>query len=62
VREAFRLLGELRELGAEPLVWRRHMLESLGRIIGVTVGMSAEGCPTWRVAAKSRRCQRAGRS
>lgn len=48
VREAFRLLGELRELGAEPLVWRRHMLESLGRIIGVTVGMSAEGCPTWR--------------
>lgn len=42
VRSVFRLLGEVRELGAEPRAWRRHMLESLGRTIGMRVGLSGE--------------------
>jgi DNA-binding CsgD family transcriptional regulator len=42
VRTVFRLLGEVRELGANPLVWRRHMLESLGRTVGIQVGVSGE--------------------
>jgi DNA-binding CsgD family transcriptional regulator len=42
VRRVFRLLGEVRELGAEPLAWRHHILQSLGRIINVAVAISGE--------------------
>jgi DNA-binding CsgD family transcriptional regulator len=46
VRAVFRLLGEIRELGADPLAWRRHMLASLDRVIGSPVGSSSEGVYT----------------
>jgi DNA-binding CsgD family transcriptional regulator len=42
VRTVFRLLGEIRELGADPLAWRRHMLESLGHIVGAQASISGE--------------------
>src|SRR3954464_11626733 len=42
VRAAFRLVGEVRELGADPSAWRRHMLEQLGRVTGTTVGQATE--------------------
>src|SRR4051794_33259332 len=42
VRAAYRLVGEVRELGAEPLAWRRHLLEGLSRLVGTQVGQSLE--------------------
>ncbi|MHC5540207.1 helix-turn-helix transcriptional regulator [Singulisphaera rosea] len=34
IRAAFRLVGECRELGLDPLAWRIHALEGLCRLIG----------------------------
>src|SRR4051812_39024440 len=45
VRSAFRLLGEVRELGDNPLAWRRHMLEGLNRLVGTQVGIAV----AWRI-------------
>ncbi len=42
-RETFLLLGECRELGADPFVWRTHLLEGLDRLLGDFVGIVAEG-------------------
>ena len=42
VRAAYRLVGEVRELGAEPLAWRRHLLEGLSRLVGTQVGQALE--------------------
>jgi hypothetical protein len=42
VRAAFRLLGEVRELGGETLTWRRHMIEGLCRLVDAPVGMGGE--------------------
>jgi hypothetical protein len=42
VRDASRLLGEVRELGRDPLGWRGHMLDGLCRLIGGNVGISVE--------------------
>lgn len=39
VRGVFRLLGEVRELGADPQQWRRHALEGLLRLTGAYVGI-----------------------
>ena len=39
VRRVFRLLGEVRELGADPRQWRRHALEGLVRLTGAYVGI-----------------------
>ncbi len=39
VRAAYRLLGECRELGADPLAWRRHMLDGLRQLVGARVGL-----------------------
>jgi len=42
IRSAFRLVGELRELGGEPRQWRTHMLTELNRLVGGMVGQACE--------------------
>jgi DNA-binding CsgD family transcriptional regulator len=42
VRKVFRLVGEIRELGAEPQAWRPHLLRRLGKIIGANLVVSSE--------------------
>jgi DNA-binding CsgD family transcriptional regulator len=42
VRAAFRLLGEVRELGSDTLAWRRHMVAGLCRLVDAPVGMGGE--------------------
>jgi len=39
IRAAFRLLGECRELGADPVAWRRHMLEGLRQLTGAQLAL-----------------------
>src|SRR5262245_30462273 len=39
VRAAYRLIGECRELGRDPLAWRRHMLDGLRLLTGAQVGL-----------------------
>lgn len=59
LRFAYLLLGECCELGADPLVWRRHFLQQLsvrfGAVASVDIAASmqpdAEGRPTPRVEA-----------
>jgi DNA-binding CsgD family transcriptional regulator len=46
VRAVFRLLGEVRELGENPLVWRRHLTEGLARMVGAKLGLSVEAATT----------------
>ena len=42
-KQIFLLLGESRELGADPFVWRTHLLERLDRLLGDSVGCVAAG-------------------
>src|SRR4051794_28026466 len=42
VRTVFRLVGEVRELGAQTHVWRAHMIASLCRLLDAPVGMGGE--------------------
>jgi len=42
VRKIFRLVGEIRELGANPNMWRPHLLRRLGKIIGADLVVSSE--------------------
>ena len=41
-RDAFRLVGELREVGHDPVAWRSHLVTSLCKMVGATVGISVE--------------------
>jgi DNA-binding CsgD family transcriptional regulator len=41
-REAYRLLMECCDLGANPLLWRRRMFEGLCRLVGAHVGIGGE--------------------
>ena len=41
-RAIFGLLGEIVEMGDEPLVWRAHMLRRLGELVGAKVNVAAE--------------------
>ena len=43
VRGAYRLIGECRDLGSDPVLWYPHMLSGLCRLIGVPVGAGGEG-------------------
>ena len=43
VRRAFRLIGELRQLGADPQVWRPHLLRNLIRLIDADLIKSYRG-------------------
>src|SRR5947209_19047519 len=42
VRAIFRLVGELREVGADPNAWRPHMVQRLLQIVHAQVGVSSE--------------------
>jgi DNA-binding CsgD family transcriptional regulator len=42
VRRMFRLVGEIRELGAEPEKWRPHMVLALRKLMGAEVVVSSE--------------------
>jgi DNA-binding CsgD family transcriptional regulator len=42
IRAVFRLLGEVRELGASPLLWRRHMLDGLLALVNGTKAHAGE--------------------
>jgi DNA-binding CsgD family transcriptional regulator len=43
VRNAYRLIGECRDLGSDPTVWRRHMLAGVQRLFGATQVAGGEG-------------------
>src|SRR5690348_17295497 len=43
VRDAYRLIGECRDLGSEPALWQVRMLEGLCQLIGAAVGSGGEG-------------------
>src|SRR5215212_9345573 len=42
VRRIFRLIGEIREIGAEPTRWRPHLLRGLREIVGADLAVSSE--------------------
>jgi DNA-binding CsgD family transcriptional regulator len=42
VRKVFRLVGEIREVGADPERWRPHLLEKLGTLIDADLVVSSE--------------------
>jgi DNA-binding CsgD family transcriptional regulator len=42
VREMFRLVGEIRELGADPAKWRPHMVRRLGKLMNAEIVVSSE--------------------
>ncbi len=42
LRSVYLLIGECRELGADPVVWRRHMLEQLCELLGATLASISE--------------------
>ncbi|HEX4793368.1 MAG TPA: helix-turn-helix transcriptional regulator [Humisphaera sp.] len=42
VRAIFRLIGEVRELGADPTRWRQHMVRRLRKLMGAAVVVSSE--------------------
>jgi len=43
VRDAYRLIGECRDLGRDPALWQSRMLEGLCSLIGVPVAVGGEG-------------------
>lgn len=43
VRDAYRLIGECRDLGSDPALWHARMLQGLQRLIGVPVTDGGEG-------------------
>jgi DNA-binding CsgD family transcriptional regulator len=42
VRNVFRLLGEVREIGADPKVWRPHMVKGLSKLFSCEIVISSE--------------------
>ena len=43
VRDAYRLIGDCRDLGGDPALWQRRMLEGLCRLIGAPAAAGGEG-------------------
>jgi DNA-binding CsgD family transcriptional regulator len=43
VRDAYRLIGECRDLGAEPVLWQRRLLEGLVPLLDAAAVTSGEG-------------------
>ena len=43
VRDAFRLIGDCRDLGTDPDLWPKHMFEGLLKLIGCSSGCGGEG-------------------
>ncbi len=50
VRTAYRLIGEVRELGADRAAWSEHLLRGLARLVGAKVGLTSEA-RGWRAGA-----------
>src|SRR4051794_34806745 len=42
VREMFRVVGEIRELGADPNRWRPHMIRRVSQLVGAQIVVSSE--------------------
>ena len=51
IRQAYRLIGDCRDLGADPVLWQSHMLEGLSHLVGAAVATGGEG--RWRRPAES---------
>ena len=51
VRAVYRLIGECRELGDDPIAWRRHYLNALRKLLGAQVAVGG----TWRIVSTSGR-------
>lgn len=49
LRAAFRLVGEVRELGADPLAWRHHLANELARLVHARVVAAVENCQATRI-------------
>jgi DNA-binding CsgD family transcriptional regulator len=43
VRDAYRLIGECRDLGSDPVLWYRHVLAGLCRLVGARAAVGGEG-------------------
>jgi hypothetical protein len=43
VRDAYRLIGECRDLGSDPALWHSRMLEGVDRLIGAPAAAGGEG-------------------
>jgi DNA-binding CsgD family transcriptional regulator len=43
VRDAYRLIGECRDLGSDPTLWQQRMVDGLRRLVGVPVVAGGEG-------------------
>jgi DNA-binding CsgD family transcriptional regulator len=43
VRDAYRLIGECRDLAHEPALWQTRILEGLGPLVGAAAGAGGEG-------------------
>ena len=43
VRDAYRLIGECRDVGGHPALWHKRMLEGLYRLFGVVLAAGGEG-------------------
>jgi DNA-binding CsgD family transcriptional regulator len=43
VRDAYRLIGECRDLGGEPALWQMRILEGLCQLVGAAAGAGGEG-------------------
>ena len=53
VRSIFRLIGEVRELGADPKAWRPHMVQRLRSLFAAEIVVSSEvHAQTTKVAGK----------
>jgi DNA-binding CsgD family transcriptional regulator len=56
IRALFQLLGQLRELGADPAAWRSHLVGTLAGLCGATVAVVTELRVDPEVAAASSNC------
>ncbi len=43
VRDAYRLIGECRDLGSDPALWHRRMLEGVCQLVGAPAAAGGEG-------------------
>ena len=43
VRSAYRLIGECRDLGSDPTLWQRRMIDGLRRLVGAPAAAGGEG-------------------
>src|SRR5688572_27152402 len=56
IRALFQLVGELRELGADPAAWRRHLVTALASLCGASLAVVSELRVDPAVAATTNNC------